>query len=128
MNGIRSETMTTASLSGLQRAGTARERRRRIMIVDDHPIVRQGLRRLMEAEPDLEVCGEAETAREAKSLIRELKPDAVIVDVSLAQGDGLELVKDARAHYPGLPLLVLSMHDEVIYAERMLSAGATATS
>lgn len=107
-----------------QRVGGSQQRRRRIMIVDDHPIVRQGLRRLMEAEPDLEVCGEAETAREAKSMIRELRPDAVIVDVSLAQGDGLELVKDARAHYPTLPLLVLSMHDEVIYAERMLSAGA----
>jgi len=99
-------------------------RRRRVMLVDDHPIVRQGLRRLIEAEPDLEVCGEAETAREAKSMIRDIDPDVVIVDVSLAQGDGLELVKDARAHYPNLPLLVLSMHDEVIYAERMLSAGA----
>ncbi len=104
---------------------TGREnRRRRVMLVDDHPIVRQGLRRLIEAEPDLEVCGEAETAREAKSMIRDIEPDVVIVDVSLAQGDGLELVKDARAHYPALPLLVLSMHDEVIYAERMLSAGA----
>jgi DNA-binding NarL/FixJ family response regulator len=104
---------------------TPREnRRRRVMLVDDHPIVRQGLRRLIEAEPDLEVCGEAETAREAKSMIRDIDPDVVIVDVSLAQGDGLELVKDARAHYPNLPLLVLSMHDEVIYAERMLSAGA----
>ncbi len=98
--------------------------RRRVMLVDDHPIVRQGLRRLIEAEPDLEVCGEAETARDAKSMIRDIEPDVVIVDVSLAQGDGLELVKDARAHYPNLPLLVLSMHDEVIYAERMLSAGA----
>ena len=104
--------------------GVTRERRRRVMLVDDHPIVRQGLRRLIEAEPDLEVCGEAETAREAKSMIRDIEPDVVIVDVSLAQGDGLELVKDARAHYPTLPLLVLSMHDEVIYAERMLSAGA----
>jgi len=102
----------------------ARPRRRRIMIVDDHPIVRQGLRRLIEAEADLEVCGETESARDAKSMIRELQPDGVIVDISLAQGDGLELVKDARAHYPSLPLLVLSMHDEVIYAERMLSAGA----
>jgi DNA-binding NarL/FixJ family response regulator len=110
--------------SGLQQRAGSATRRRRIMIVDDHPIVRQGLRRLMESEPDLEVCGEAETAREAKSMIRELRPDGVIVDVSLAQGDGLELVKDARAHYPSLPLLVLSMHDEVIYAERMLSAGA----
>lgn len=107
------------------RPGTvARPRRRRILIVDDHPIVRQGLRRLIEAEADLEVCGETESARDAKSMIRELQPDGVIVDISLAQGDGLELVKDARAHYPSLPLLVLSMHDEVIYAERMLSAGA----
>ncbi|NLG75890.1 MAG: response regulator transcription factor, partial [Xanthomonadaceae bacterium] len=92
-------------------AGVPKDRKRRVLIVDDHPIVRQGLRRLIEAESDLEVCGEAETAREAKSLIRELEPDAVIVDVSLKQGDGLELVKDARAHYPSLPLLVLSMHD-----------------
>jgi DNA-binding NarL/FixJ family response regulator len=118
--------MSKTPLNGAAQRPSApvRERRRRIMIVDDHPIVRQGLRRLIEAETDLEVCGEAETAREAKSLIRELQPDAVIVDVSLAQGDGLELVKDARAHYPSLPLLVLSMHDEMIYAERMLSAGA----
>lgn len=96
----------------------------RVLIVDDHPIVRQGLRRLIEQEEDLTVCGEAETTREAKSAIRELKPDVVIVDISLKQGDGIELVKDARAHYPTLPLLVLSMHDESIYAERMLSAGA----
>jgi DNA-binding NarL/FixJ family response regulator len=96
----------------------------RVLIVDDHPIVRQGLRRLIEQEEDLTVCGEAETTREAKSAIRELRPDVVIVDISLKQGDGIELVKDARAHYPTLPLLVLSMHDESIYAERMLSAGA----
>lgn len=99
-------------------------RKNRVLIVDDHPIVRQGLRRLIEQEEDLTVCGEAETTREAKAAIRELKPDVVIVDISLKQGDGIELVKDARAHYPTLPLLVLSMHDESIYAERMLSAGA----
>lgn len=104
-------------------AGTPRGKSR-VLIVDDHPIVRQGLRRLIEQEEDLTVCGEAETTREAKSAIRELRPDVVIVDISLKQGDGIELVKDARAHYPTLPLLVLSMHDESIYAERMLSAGA----
>jgi DNA-binding NarL/FixJ family response regulator len=104
-------------------AATTR-RKNRVLIVDDHPIVRQGLRRLIEQEEDLTVCGEAETTREAKAAIRELKPDVVIVDISLKQGDGIELVKDARAHYPALPLLVLSMHDESIYAERMLSAGA----
>src|SRR5215472_4965328 len=73
---------------------------RRVLIVDDHPIVRQGLRRLIEQEDDLSVCGEVETAREAKSAIRELKPDAAIVDISLRQGDGIELIKDTRAHYP----------------------------
>jgi len=97
---------------------------RRVLIVDDHPIVRQGLRRLIEQEDDLAVCGEVETAREAKSAIRELRPDAAIVDISLRQGDGIELIKDTRAHYPTLPILVLSMHEETIYAERMLSAGA----
>lgn len=97
---------------------------RRILIVDDHPIVRQGLRRLMENEDDLTVCGEAETARDARIAIKELNPDAVIVDISLKQGDGIELVRDVRAHHATLPLLVLSMHDEAIYAERMLSAGA----
>src|ERR1022692_3375177 len=97
---------------------------RRVLIVDDHPIVRQGLRRVMENEDDLTVCGEAETARDARSAIKELNPDVVIADISLKQGDGIELVREVRAHYPNLPILVLSMHDETIYAERMLSAGA----
>lgn len=102
----------------------AKRNARRILIVDDHPIVRQGLRRLMENEDDLTVCGEAETARDARIAIKDLNPDAVIVDISLKQGDGIELVRDVRAHHATLPLLVLSMHDEAIYAERMLSAGA----
>jgi DNA-binding NarL/FixJ family response regulator len=104
--------------------GPAKRRARRALIVDDHPIVRQGLRRLMESEEDLTVCGEVETARDARTAIKELSPDAVIVDISLKQGDGIELVRDVRAHHPHLPILVLSMHDEAIYAERMLSAGA----
>ena len=104
-------------------AGSTRVRHR-VLIVDDHPIVRQGLRRLIDQEEDLIVCGEAESTREAKGAIRELKPDVVIVDISLKQGDGIELVKDARAHYASLPILVLSMHDETIYAERALRAGA----
>ncbi|MBS0400760.1 MAG: response regulator transcription factor, partial [Proteobacteria bacterium] len=99
----------------------AKRNARRILIVDDHPIVRQGLRRLMENEDDLTVCGEAETARDARIAIKDLNPDAVIVDISLKQGDGIELVRDVRAHHATLPLLVLSMHDEAIYAERMLS-------
>jgi len=97
---------------------------RRVLIVDDHPIVRQGLRRIMENEEDLIVCGEAETARDARTAIKELNPDVMIADISLKQSDGIELVRDVRAHHPQLPILVLSMHDEAIYAERMLSAGA----
>lgn len=103
---------------------TKHKKMRRVLLVDDHPIVRQGLRRLIEQEEDLSVCGEAETARDARTAIKELNPDVVIVDISLKQGDGIELVRDTRAHHPSLPLLVLSMHDEAIYAERMLSAGA----
>jgi DNA-binding NarL/FixJ family response regulator len=98
---------------------------RRVLIVDDHPIVRQGLRRMIEPEPDLVVCGEVQTEREARSAIRALAPDVVIVDISLAQGDGLELVRDVHAQQPELPMLVLSMHDELIYAERLLAAGAS---
>jgi DNA-binding NarL/FixJ family response regulator len=102
---------------------TAR-RQRRVLIVDDHPIVRQGLRRMIETEPDLAVCGEVQSEREARAAIRTLMPDVVIVDISLAQGDGLELVRDVHAQRPELPMLVLSMHDELIYAERLLAAGA----
>lgn len=98
---------------------------RRVLIVDDHPIVRQGLRRMIELEPDLAVCGEAQTEKEAREAIRELAPDVVIVDISLGQGDGLELVRDVHAQRPELPMLVLSMHDELIYAERLLAAGAS---
>jgi DNA-binding NarL/FixJ family response regulator len=98
---------------------------RRVLIVDDHPIVRQGLRRMIEPEPDLVVCGEVQTEREARAAIRALAPDVVIVDISLAQGDGLELVRDVHAQRPELPMLVLSMHDELIYAERLLAAGAS---
>lgn len=117
----QANTKATASAGGL----ATKRRPRRVLIVDDHPIVRQGLRRLIDLEEDLDVCAEAETVREARAAIREHRPDAIIVDISLKQGDGLELVRDVRAQYPTLPILVLSMHDETIYAERMLSAGAS---
>src|ERR1700719_2694862 len=99
-------------------ANTGKSKVRRVLIVDDHPIVRQGLRRVMEHEDDLTVCGEAETARDARTAIKELNPDVMIADISLKQGDGIELVRDVRGQYPTLPILVLSMHDETIYAER----------
>src|SRR6185369_803714 len=98
---------------------------RRVLIVDDHPIVRQGLRRMIEPEPDLVVCGEVQDEREARAAIQALSPDVVIVDLSLAQGDGLELVRDVHVQWPDLPMLVLSMHDEQIYAQRLLAAGAS---
>lgn len=98
--------------------------KRRVLIVDDHPIVRHGLKQMIDAEPDLVVCGEAQSDREARAAIRELNPDIMIVDVSLAQGDGLDLVREVHAQRPELPMLVLSMHDETIYAQRLLAAGA----
>ncbi len=97
---------------------------RRVLIVDDHPIVRQGLRRMIDLEADLTVCGEAQGEREARAAIRDLEPDVSIIDISLGQGDGLELVRNVHAQHPAMPMLVLSMHDELIYAERLLGAGA----
>lgn len=97
---------------------------RRVLLVDDHPIVRQGLRRMIANERDLEVCGEAETVREARQAVRDLAPDVVVVDLSLREGDGIDLVRELRAHHPDLPVLVLSMHDETVFAGRLLAAGA----
>jgi DNA-binding NarL/FixJ family response regulator len=102
----------------------ANAKTRKVLIVDDHPIVREGLRRMIDLTADLSVCAEAATEPEARMAIRECMPDIMIVDISLGQGDGFELVRDVHAHYPSLPMLVLSMHDEIIYAERMLAAGA----
>lgn len=99
-------------------------RERRVFIADDHPIVRQGLAQLIEHEADLTVCGEAASVAEARARLTQIQPDVVIVDLSLHDSDGLELIKDIRAEHGQLPVLVLSMHDEKIYAERLLSAGA----
>jgi len=96
----------------------------RVFVVDDHPIVRQGLSQLINREPDLMVCGEAEDARTALDAIAPSKPDILIVDVSLDGPDGIELLKTIRARDAKLPVLMLSMHDESLYAERALRAGA----
>ena len=92
-------------------------------MVDDHPIMRQGLALLINHEPDLNACCEAENARQAMEAIAQGKPDLVLADISLPDKNGLELIKDIQAQYPGLPVLVLSMHDESLYAERVLRAG-----
>ena len=96
----------------------------KILIVDDHPLVREGLADLVNKEKDLVVCGQAEDAYQAMEAIRELKPDMAIVDISLKETSGLELIKDIKIQHPGLPVLTLSMHEESVYAERALRAGA----
>ncbi|HEY8747634.1 MAG TPA: response regulator transcription factor [Tepidisphaeraceae bacterium] len=105
-------------------SGTPDQQKRRIFIVDDHPVVRQGLMQLLDNETDLVVCGQGEEAYQALRAIREAKPDLVIVDISLKDSDGIELLKELKAQVPRLPVLVLSMHDEKLYAERALRAGA----
>ncbi|HUV42211.1 MAG TPA: response regulator transcription factor [Sedimentisphaerales bacterium] len=95
-----------------------------IFIVDDHPIVHQGLAELINHEQDLAVCGHAEDANQAMAEIKKLNPSMVIVDISLRKKNGMELIKDIKAQYPALPILTLSMHDETLYAERALRAGA----
>jgi DNA-binding NarL/FixJ family response regulator len=96
----------------------------RVLVVDDHPIVRQGLTLMINREPDLMVCGEAQEAGPALDEIATTRPDIVIVDISLSGPDGIDLIKAIRARDATLPVLVLSMHDELIYAERALRAGA----
>ena len=99
-------------------------RRTRILVVDDHPIVRLGIRQMLAAEPDLDVCAEAESADAAKQLIVDAHPDLAIIDLSLAEGTGLDLIRSLRESMPTMPVLVLSMHDEALFAERVLRAGA----
>jgi DNA-binding NarL/FixJ family response regulator len=99
-------------------------RKRTVFIVDDHPLLRQGLALLINRENDLAVCGEAQEARTAMHAISKYQPDILIVDISLNGPDGLDLLKNIRNSYPGLPVLVLSMHDEATYAERALRARA----
>ena len=96
----------------------------RVLLVDDHPVLRKGLAQLINQDPRLVVCGEAEDAPRAIKAIETLKPDFVIMDISLKHGDGIELLKTVKPQFPDLPVLVLSMHDEALYAERSLRAGA----
>jgi DNA-binding NarL/FixJ family response regulator len=98
--------------------------KKRVFIVDDHPAVQEGLAAVFNQQHDLEICGGAGSAREVLRAVAGLKPDVVIIDLTLQDGSGLELVKDLHARDHKLPLLVLSMHDEMLYAERVLQAGA----
>jgi DNA-binding NarL/FixJ family response regulator len=97
--------------------------KRQVFIVDDHPMMREGLARLIDNEPELTVCGEAGCALDALSAVPAAGPDLVLVDITLPDKNGLELIKDLQSLVPGLPVLVISMHDETLYAERVLRAG-----
>ena len=97
---------------------------KKILLVDDHPVLRKGLARLIDAKEEFAVCGEASDAADAMTLIRKLIPDLVVVDIGLPGTSGIELTKTIRAEFPKLPVLILSMHEEVLYATRALRAGA----
>ncbi len=98
--------------------------RKQVFLVDDHPLVREWLTNFIKQQPDLDVCGEAETGPQAMEAILRLKPDVAIVDISLKDSSGIELIKDLKQTHPTTAVLVLSMHEEAHYAERALRAGA----
>ena len=108
----------------VQENGPALRAKWKILIVDDHALVRRGLATMIGDEPDLEVCGEAGDGVEAMSQLGVVRPDLVVVDLSLRNGHGLDLIRQIRARDAGIKLLVLSMHDEKLFAERALRAGA----
>ncbi len=96
----------------------------KVLLVDDHPITRQGMKALVNQQPNLEVCGEADNAAYAIELVGKLQPDLAIVDIALKTTNGIELTKNIKVQAPNLPVLIVSMHDEGLYAERALRAGA----
>jgi DNA-binding NarL/FixJ family response regulator len=103
---------------------TSPPHKKRILLVDDHPLVREWLANLIHQQPDLTVCGETENAPTALSAVATVKPDLVIADINLKNSSGIELIKDLKELHPNIPVLVLSMHDESLYAERVFRAGA----
>jgi DNA-binding NarL/FixJ family response regulator len=103
---------------------TKETEKRRVLVVDDHAVLREGLALVINAQPDLLVCGEAANVAGGLQAVAAVRPDIALIDLSLTDGSGLELVKDLKAQHPSLPTLVLSLHDEVLYAERVLRAGA----
>jgi DNA-binding NarL/FixJ family response regulator len=109
-------------IHGRMKAKTVASAKRRILVVDDHPILRKGIVDLLGM--DYVICGEAEKVEDALAAIAKLKPDLVIIDLSLKGAGGLDLLKDLQIRHPELPSLVLSMHDETLFAERVLRAGA----
>lgn len=117
--------MTTKTDLARKKTEGPKKNSHRILIVDDHPIMREGLAQLLNHEKDFSIVGQFEEAGKAFEAIGALKPDVAIVDISLKNSSGIELLKNIKVHYPKLLVLVLSMHDESLYAERMLRAGAS---
>lgn len=109
--------MNTKQASGKTKA--------KVLIVDDHPIVRYGVAKMLNSEHDLTVCGEAEDAHTAQQAVADLKPDIVLMDISLKGSDGLNLTRLLRGRFPNVPVLILSMHDEKVYARKALRSGAS---
>ena len=121
------KTPTASAKTGSKPAGSAMEApavRKKVLVVDDHPLVRERVAELINQEPDLLVCGEAEDGHQALAAVASLGPDIAVVDITLKDTYGIELIKDIKNQFPRLPVLVLSMHDESLYAERALRAGA----
>ncbi len=107
-----------------EQQGKSNENKKKVLVVDDHPIIREGLADLINKEEDVVVCGCAENIPQAMKAIKELKPDIITVDISLEDASGLELIKEIKTQHPGLPILALSMHHESVYAGRAIRAGA----
>jgi len=116
--------MATGDMNNKSDIPPAAARRTRILVVDDHPMIRERLSEVIQREPELTVCGEAEDNRSALKAAEATNPDLIIVDLTLKNSDGLDLIKDLRVWHPKLPILVISMHDEVFLAERAIRAGA----
>ena len=109
---------------GLKTGGAPKAAKRRVLLVDDHPMTREGLAAIINRQADLEVCCEASNPAEAMSELSKSKPDLMVTDMTMPGRSGIEFLKDVHAMMPELPMLVLSMHDEMLYAERALRAGA----
>lgn len=118
----RTRNMPAGNQTGTGNAASAAKRR--ILLVDDHPMTREGLAANINRQPDMEVCGEAGSPAEAMSLLASLTPDLLVTDMTMPGRSGVEFIKDVHALQPDLAILVLSMHDEMLYAERALRAGA----
>ncbi len=122
---FRSPNRTFKRLRGMKLANaSAQNTKHRLLIVDDHPLVRSGIRAILQLEPDLEVCGEAETQEQALEIVERDHPQLVLVDITLKNSSGLTLLKELQTRYPDILTLAVSMHDEYTYAVRCLKAGA----